>query len=521
MVRQWIPEVCVFKGCQLDGWYCSNASGHLIRRKQAASVESLVEVFCTVAVESGKEVGDQTPVAILRRPSTMVDVNNGKAIDVPEARILTTKALRELVDGVQRGVAEADVWSIQTLVEPADGLRVVSIYNCDAEGGEKSDVFARPFSKAYSFPAEKPIIPSAEDLVADGCLEVPADRRAVVEAKTLNMVRFASRYNSLEFEGLVLEFVFTNADKPMLHGCWCSTLVPKEARKRLGRGASFNNAAEKEAPDGSNPGVAPEEGSYLLTHLLSEQVTRQARASRLNLVTKLARQLDQYHEIQTGWEQEVNNAKAALRQGSQELENCGKELVQLRSDMDALTAEHEERLVAFCREMYTDIEERSSRTGDDEAALEQARRRIMELNRLAGQLTEHGESLQESLDETVHKFDDISTSYVALQRELRIQTSNRRQAGRHHPDLEATLLRAQSLSQEVDREAHDIQRLNLRLERLHGELMGERRHAAQFEHFVRRIATGPAARMRTGGGFARDCMAKREAAVLVKGLALA
>merc|ERR1719313_677138 len=37
LLRQAIPEVCVFRGFRLDGWYHNNASGLVVCRKQSAA----------------------------------------------------------------------------------------------------------------------------------------------------------------------------------------------------------------------------------------------------------------------------------------------------------------------------------------------------------------------------------------------------------------------------------------------------------------------------------------------------
>lgn len=795
LMRQRIPDVCVFKGCHLDGWYHSNSSGLLMRRREKASIQDLLEMFAaSAAVDIGSSSGKQGPVAILRRPSTAF--GDGSApLDVPHAAVLSMKELNELMEKVQNGTSPADIWSIQTISQPDDGLRVISIYSCGPTGEETSEVFARQFLKMYPMTLHDVTLPSPEEVAVDGCVSVAASRRATVESKTLNSVRFASRFHNLDLEGLVLEFVFTGEGHALLHGCWCCSLFPQEARRRLrGRVCSTPRTASlprsfpvptvepgtghtprmvpEQAEDKAHPsaaldlceaqrsktescragegclvlevwrgerflgeallprrgrgmqctehtlelrvgetswpsrldgrkGVGPAEhaaawgsvtvrlewadgdGLELLlrlsllraqglpplqsdaggpsqsaaaagpqaflwqrrwgcskflalwtsreareedpfiadtptcqrvmvwdevvslsigsvhqehpeddhdapispvghggsvqvwpqpsplseqqslhhpvpielitllkskdehvcgaelfthwgmseidgsmrTHILSSQVSQRlstesrGRMTRSSLLTKMSTQLEQFHDLQLEWEHDLATAKATVERVADEIECRDKEMALIRDDTSIVIKEHEQRLACTCRDMCGTVDDHHFQSQQDEVALEQSQRRVSEQNSMLRHLRERNNGLQESLDKTVRKFDEVSTSYAALQRELSRRRAARKAPPAPHPDLPSALSRAEGLAAEVAREERELRVLKERLHRLHEEVSRERAHSLNLEDFVKRMATAPATKMRTGGGFDMDYTARREAASLIQEMA--
>jgi len=130
------------------------------------------------------------------------------------------------------GIRKNDVWSLQAFIQPIDNVRAISVYSCDVMAVERSDVFGRQFSKVYN--AESDIAEQTpEDVAADRCLPIPPKRRASLEARTLSVVRFLSRFYSQDFEGLVLEFIFDASDRPILHACWASSVFGNEPRRKI------------------------------------------------------------------------------------------------------------------------------------------------------------------------------------------------------------------------------------------------------------------------------------------------
>lgn len=242
LLRQRIPEVCVFRGCRLDAWYHNNANGLVVQRQHSVSVAAMLERFLTPSLHS--DGGPQTPVAILRTPAAVFDfalVDGSPAPKVPHAAVLTAEELSELVQkllageapwGVPpRGAGETDVWTIQALIEPVDDVRAISVYSCDATGQERSEIFGRRFHKVYRMD-RKMVVPTQEDVAADRCISLPPARRSTMESKTLGVVRFASRFHNLDFEGLVLEFIFDSHNRAVLHSCWASSVFDERGLRR-------------------------------------------------------------------------------------------------------------------------------------------------------------------------------------------------------------------------------------------------------------------------------------------------
>lgn len=272
-------------------------------------------------------------------------------------------------------------------------------------------------------------------------------------------------------------------------------------------------------------GMSEVDGS-MRTHILSSQVSQRlstecrGRETRSSLLTKLAMQLEHYHDLQVEWEQEVVAAKATFEHVADELESRDKEKILIKSDTSNLVVEHETRLASLCCDMCSAVDEHRIQRENDEEALEQSQSRIVQQKSMVKHLREKNEGLQDSLHRTVRKFDEVSTSYAALQKEL-----TRRQAARTplppspHPDLLTARSRAGNLVAEVAQEERDLVELKARLHRLREEAAAERAHSSRLEDFIRRMAAAPATKMRTGGGFDLDYTARREAASLIQEMA--
>lgn len=244
LLRQRAPEVCVFHGSRLECWYHSNSTGLYTRRNRNVTIPAVLDCFLTAARGSPngatRELGGQTPAAIFRRraSTTLADTGRG-LVDAQHATVLSVQELTQVLQRAQNGVEdeEASVWSLQTIVHPLEDIRVISVYSCDASGVERSDIFGRSYSKLYPWTFEKDVaLPNLDELTADRCLPIGGQRRADIEAKTLGIVRFASRFHSLEFEGLVLEFIFDAHDHPVLHGCWNASLFSPDNRRKIRSG---------------------------------------------------------------------------------------------------------------------------------------------------------------------------------------------------------------------------------------------------------------------------------------------
>lgn len=268
LLRQRAPEVVIFRGCRLEAWYHSSANGLFVRRMRSVTIQSALERFLAAArggrppdiegqdlASAADGLDPQTPAAILRRRGAGALGLEGKygLPDVPMASVLTVQELTEMFQRAQNGIEDegADVWSVQTITRPAEDIRVVCAYHCDATGLERNDIFGRSYSKVYNTLRSKDVIvPSAEAVIAeDRCLPISAAQRAAVEAKVLGIVRFASRFHSLELEGFVLEFVFDSRSSAVLHGCWCASVFGADVKRKFRSGS----AVTRSGPTGGPP----------------------------------------------------------------------------------------------------------------------------------------------------------------------------------------------------------------------------------------------------------------------------
>jgi len=694
----------------------------------------------------------------------------------------------------QNGVEddEAAVWSLQTIVRPSEDMRVLSVYSCDASGLERSDIFGRSYSKLYPWTFEKDVtLPCLETLTADRCLQVSAERRASIEAKTLGIVRFASRFHHLEFEGLVLEFVFDSNDNSVLHGCWNASLFGPDLRRKIRSGgltgrapcvprmfpvpsvvdavaaeasaearsliskSSANSEQERDillevwrgeeflgeasVPAGSGehrlrlraaadiiptctrsdkrkessavvgsgsvlvgvdwlqqgdrrhpllrfalrradgltpvPGAAAgsqhtqlqprallwlrqpgttgwlplwasrdggegeEISSFLLgggsgasqtpttaatwdevvelavedptpmalpdvvptspgqakrsggpaspgskvgtragtslgssgrsaaaagsattaggaaetaeeaaglpaslrsakehicgaewtTHwgtsetdgtmrgsVLATQVAQRLgmeRISRSLLLTQVSQQVDQFGDMQRAWEEEVEKMRARSGTNSVELQGKQDESDRIRKETKAMMEEQEKKLAQACREMCGALDEHRIQEQLDDIALEQCKQRINEQRTIVHQLVDKSHALQGSLDRTVRKFDEVSSSYAQVQGDLMRSQVVRPRAVK---ELSDSLGQAQEISEEVGQEQKKFEDTRSKLVQLQDDLHNEREFSLRLEDFVRRIAAAPPARLRTGGGWQLDSTAKSEAAALLR-----
>jgi len=249
VLRQRAPEVIIFRGCRLEAWYHSTANGLFVRRVRNVCIQSAMDCLLRIAQSaspdavSGEGLDPNAPAAILRRRGAGaigLDSHRGLS-DVPMATMLTVQELTEIFQRAQNGIEgeEADIWSVQSLVSPADDVRVLCAYNCDSMGVERNDIFGRRYETLYNtLRSRDTVVPfGGAVLVDDQCLPVASDQRAVVEAKTLGIVRFASRFHALELEGIVLEFVFDSKDNCVLHGCWCAAVFGPEVKRKFRSGS--------------------------------------------------------------------------------------------------------------------------------------------------------------------------------------------------------------------------------------------------------------------------------------------
>jgi len=228
-LKQKLPDVALFRGSKLEAWVFTNGKGLVQRRLENSSVQEFLKHIMSSAVKrlGAGTVGPFTPVAILRKISSSFLEASGPMKASPVAIVLTASELTALVQRLAAGYEEADVFSLQAIVEPHEDCRIVSVYSCDALGEERSDVFGRRFHKVYPIHVEDVEIPSPDEVAADRCIPLPPATTGDVEARTLSIVRYLKRFYNIALDGLIAEFLMDQQGHVVLHGVWnMSTFHP-------------------------------------------------------------------------------------------------------------------------------------------------------------------------------------------------------------------------------------------------------------------------------------------------------
>eukprot|EP00927_Polykrikos_kofoidii_P043548 TRINITY_DN37620_c0_g1_i1.p1 TRINITY_DN37620_c0_g1~~TRINITY_DN37620_c0_g1_i1.p1 ORF type:complete len:942 (+),score=130.99 TRINITY_DN37620_c0_g1_i1:108-2933(+) len=256
-LKQRIPELALFRGSNLEACYFSNQRGVLLRRSgdeatRGTFLGRLLGLAPTTPEQTG--VGSRTPAAILRRRSAPTissappqdAVVPSTAHEAPRVTVLSVSDVISLLE--QRGghcLADADEWSLQSVVVPAEDVRLVAIYSRDKLGEERLDIVGRKYRTVYQLgdtfgppqlPAEAPIVVSEARAVA-------------VEGKVLSLVRYVQRFHRRFVESLIAEFLIDNSGRVILNAFWKVTFfnevdrpIPLEIM-RADRLAEYSGAA--------------------------------------------------------------------------------------------------------------------------------------------------------------------------------------------------------------------------------------------------------------------------------------
>merc|ERR1712039_154066 len=164
------------------------------------------------------------------------------------------------------------------------------------------------------------------------------------------------------------------------------------------------------------------------------------------------------------------------------MESGDREMDLIRQETETIMKAHETKLANVCRDMCGAVDERSMREHADDVALQQSKQRIAEQNSMAKQLINKSHGLQGSIDKTVRKFDEVSSSYATVQKELA-----RRQACKTpvpgDADLSKAMSHSQRLMNEMEQEERDLAMLKSYLDKSHADLTAERQHSNRLEDF--------------------------------------
>eukprot|EP00438_Fugacium_kawagutii_P036624 Skav217834 [mRNA] locus=scaffold889:549933:554214:+ [translate_table: standard] len=175
LLKQRIPEVALFHGCTLEVWY-HNVNG-LVTLKENPSIPEFLQQLGT------SSLGPSAPAAILR-----YEASGSSREGIPTKSIV------------------AQVLSLQMLgpTHLTTCIRILSVYSCDAQLEERSDIFSHRFRPTY-----EPSAATIEETGPDGHKELETPYRCL---DTLG-ARFRSRLATLRSPENLLyrkmeEFIF-------------------------------------------------------------------------------------------------------------------------------------------------------------------------------------------------------------------------------------------------------------------------------------------------------------------------
>lgn len=293
-------------------------------------------------------------------------------------------------------------------------------------------------------------------------------------------------------------------------------------------------------------GMSDTDGS-MSTFVLASQVLQRLSSKGVNglnrsaLLSQLAAQLEQFHHVQLSWDEQWHAARDATTNAHDELRHRDAEIDKIQADTQKIVEEHQSRLGSVCQEMCAEVDAQKLLEHENDNKMGRSQQRLAEQKALNRVLADESKALVKSLDVTHMKFNEVSRSFhtardaaclASSASSNPIQQSSWREAPSQGNDvlpsaspylvgpgtmigaateLRGATARAESLAIETEDDRFELLDLKNHLSRLKADLANESTHGARLEDFVRRIAEGPSASVRCGGGFALDSTAKREA----------
>jgi len=146
---------------------------------------------------------------------------------------------------------------------------------------------------------------------------------------------------------------------------------------------------------------------------------------RSGLLIRLSEQLGSFHELQRSWARDYECAKETVARDQEDIAHKNKDIILARSDNVKATEAQRSRLAKIMQEMCVPIDEHRFREHEDAVKLERSRSRLEEQHSMVHRLVDHNHSLQESLDKTVRKFDEIAGAHAKAREELLLAQEKR------------------------------------------------------------------------------------------------
>lgn len=238
--------------------------------------------------------------------------------------------------------------------------------------------------------------------------------------------------------------------------------------------------------------------------------------NRTQMISICARQLERYRDLTMAWSEQRMAAKAVVLRAERELVRQDEELTVRLAAKEQVIDTYKKKLGAMYRGMCGKLDAMREEKTRIERELVESVQNEAEMTAFIEELEGKNRALKITLDKTMTKLNEVQEAYDATEAECEENRHANEIYINQAPELSKLLNQITLLAQKKEALDAQHQKSTVDLVQLQDDLGKERAHALRLEGFIRRIATGRAHSIRTGGGYILDAKAKREAAALIK-----
>jgi chromosome segregation ATPase len=256
----------------------------------------------------------------------------------------------------------------------------------------------------------------------------------------------------------------------------------------------------------------------LSSHVLAKQVLSRfstEKQMRSTMLAALARQVERYRDLHLAWQEQRSAARDVVVKAEKEVLARDKELVAEKKRSEQEIEKYRSRLGAVYRGLQKELDELREQKHGLENQLQESLQREREQTAMIESLESRNKALRLTLDKTVQKLNDVQSQRADAEKKS-AALQNVQGRVEQAPELQSALQQIDVLAASRDRAEEEAAAARTGMLRLQNEVQRERALAAYYENFVRKVATGPEACVRTGGGYLVDSRAKAEAAALLR-----
>merc|ERR1719324_1150599 len=262
-----------------------------------------------------------------------------------------------------------------------------------------------------------------------------------------------------------------------------------------------------------------DESGWLSTHMLAQQVLKRfscQKSSRSGMLAQMSAQLERYRNLQLAWGEQSDAAKAVVAKADEELQRREEEIVKSAAETRRLEDEYKEKMAQMCQSMMQQLDLDRIQGAKDENVLAESKQRGQEQRKMIEKLEERNEAMHTTLEKTMKKLNEVQSLYTTAKAEHSQFEATHNRYSENAPELTRALNRVQTLAAQREQAEAELGNYRTNLRNHQEDLAKERAHSRKLEDYIRRIAMGPSASIRTGGGYCLDARAKQEAAALIR-----